>query len=149
MDSAYFKSKGISVTCGDLAIEHAKLCQENHLSACVTDLCELGFKNKTFDAVWAVQCLFHIPKSVLPKALESIQRVLKPGGLFYITVGGGKNQEEVWEDDYFNPPRFFGFRSDKTIKKTLSERFEILSFETHPTRQKDQHQQIILLQKAN
>ena len=149
VDSRYFKGKGISAICGDLAIEHAKLCCEKELPACVTDICDLGFRDASFDAVWAVQCLFHLPKHMLPKALDGVRRVLKPGGLFYISVGGGPDREEIWEDDYFSPPRFFSFSSDETIRKTMADFFSILSFEAQPTRLEEIHQQVMILQKVS
>lgn len=147
MDSQYFRDEGLQVTSIDLAIEHAKLCREDELSACVMDLTELGFLGNSFDAAWAVQCLFHIPIHILPKAFASIHHALKPNGLFYLSMGGGSDHEEIWEEDYFQPPRFFSFRSDETVRKMVADLFTILVFDSQAANSKGVHQQNITLQK--
>ena len=58
------------------------------------DAQEIPFADETFDAVIANFMLYHIPDR--PKALNEIQRVLKPGGkLFAATVGENHMREAL------------------------------------------------------
>ena len=71
----------------------------------------------------------HLPKSEFPIALDNIHRLLKPGGLFYLGIYGGVEREGVYEEDTYEPKRFFSFWTDEALKPKLIQRFEILQFE--------------------
>jgi ubiquinone/menaquinone biosynthesis C-methylase UbiE len=45
------------------------------------DICDLNIKKKTFDAVWTVQTLQHVPD--FPKAIENIYKILKNNSIFF------------------------------------------------------------------
>ena len=47
------------------------------------DAMKMPFADETFDAVWAFECLFHMPDRV--EVLRQIARVLRPGGWFVLT----------------------------------------------------------------
>ena len=53
-----------------------------------------------------------------------------PGGLFYVGTWGGTDEEGPMQDDHHPVPRFFAFRSDKTMTQALEQRFRVLSFTT-------------------
>jgi SAM-dependent methyltransferase len=82
----------------------------------------------SFDAVYAMNSLLHLPKKDLPAVLHNIQTVLKPDGLFYIGVYGGVESEGIWEEDDYVPKRFFAFYMDDQLKQILSEFFNIEDF---------------------
>ncbi|GAA0484679.1 SAM-dependent methyltransferase [Streptomyces stramineus] len=44
------------------------------------DAQELPFPDDSFDAVWAIECLLHMPST--PQVLTEVARVLRPGGRF-------------------------------------------------------------------
>lgn len=131
-DAKFFQDSGLEVTCIDLSPTMVALCKEKGLNAQVMDVTQLVFSDQSFDAVWALNCLLHVPKMELPGVLSEIQRVLQPGGLFYMGVYGRHNSEGIWDGDHYEPKRFFSFFNDETLKAMLSNYFTILSFKTLP-----------------
>jgi SAM-dependent methyltransferase len=90
-DSVFFKEHGYEVTCTDLSPEMVRICQERGLHAHVMDFYEMDFADASFDAIYAMNCLLHVPKNRMGSVLGEIKRVLKPQGLLYIGVYGGMN----------------------------------------------------------
>ena len=127
-DSTYFQEAGLEVVCIDLSPENIKLCRDKGLNARVMDFCELQFPENSFDAVYALNCLLHIPKNEFPTVLAAIDTILKPGGLFYIGMYGGINSEGVWEKDTYEPKRFFAFYDAHRMKQIVGQVFEVVSF---------------------
>lgn len=59
------------------------------------DACKLPFPTHSFDAVWAIALLHHLPTKKLQLcALKEMKRVLKPGGLLCLTVWN------LWQPKY-------------------------------------------------
>jgi SAM-dependent methyltransferase len=132
-DSLYFQEQGLQVLCTDLSPAMVELCRAKSLSARVADFFSLGVSPASFDAVYALNCLLHVPSPDLPRVLESIGEVLVPGGLFYVSTWGGADEEGPIRDDHHPVPRFFAFRSDQRMSQALAERFHVLSFRTFDT----------------
>jgi SAM-dependent methyltransferase len=129
-DSLYFQEQGLRVLCTDLSPAMIDLCRAKNLNARVADFLGLGVPPASFDAVYALNCLLHVPTPDLPRVLEAIAEVLVPGGLFYAGTWGGADEEGPMPDDHHPVPRFFAFRSDERMSQALAERFRILSFKT-------------------
>ncbi len=144
-DAKFFQDSGMEVSCIDLSPNMVELCKEKGLDAQVMDFAQLAFPDQSFDAIWALNCLLHVPKVGLPVVLSEIQRVLRPEGLFYMGVYGRQNSEGIWEDDHYEPKRFFSFFDEETLKELLSEYFTILSFKTLPHSEVLDFQSVILL----
>ncbi|MFD1336723.1 class I SAM-dependent methyltransferase [Oceanobacillus iheyensis] len=124
-DSLYFQELGLEVTSVDLSTEMIKLCKEKGLNAKEMSVFDLEFPDNTFDAIWSLNCLLHITKEDLPRALHEIKRVLKPNGIFYMGVYGGKDSQGVWEKDTYNPKRFFSFYLDEQIQDVVEKVFNV------------------------
>ncbi len=128
-DGAYFVENGLEVVATDLTPEMVDLCREKGLEAHVMDVLQLDFADASFDAVWTINCLLHVPNADLPSALIEIDRVLRPEGLFFFGVyGGDVVGEGINEDDWHDPPRFFSFRSDDELQTFVRTSFEIVDF---------------------
>ncbi len=127
-DSRFFADAGLRVIATDLSGEHVARCRAKGLTAEVRDVLRLGFAPATFDAVWSVNCLLHVPDADLPAALAAIRDVLVPGGLFFLGVWGGEDSEGVMEDD----GRFFSFRSHEKLLRHAAASFEIIDFHAVP-----------------
>lgn len=143
-DSLYFQQHGLRVLCTDLSPDMVALCRAKGLDARVADFLGLGVPPASFDAVYALNCLLHVPTPALPRVLEAIGEVLVPGGLFYAGTWGGADEEGPVRDDHHPVPRFFAFRSDQVMTQTLAERFRILSFTAFDADGRDHFQSFIL-----
>jgi len=146
-DSRFFKDSGFTVVSTDISFEMAKLCNEEGLLASVMDFYELGFSEESFDSIWAMNCLLHVPERKLPGVLKGIRAVLKIKGLFYMGVYGGFDHQGLWQDDSYRPRRFFSYYTDEALQDLLIDFFEILYFKTVPLDQKRIHFQSVILRK--
>ena len=61
-DSQFFQDKGLEVTCTDLSPEMVALCRAKGLNAHVMDFLSLDFPAESFEMVYALNCLLHVPK---------------------------------------------------------------------------------------
>jgi len=129
-DSLYFQGQGLRVLCTDLSPDMVELCKAKGLDARVADFLGLGVPPASFDAVYALNCLLHVPTPDLPRVLKAISEVLVPDGLLYVGTWGGKDEEGPVPDERYPVPRFFAFRSDQVMRQLLAEHFDILSFTT-------------------
>jgi len=148
-DSKFFHDQGLTVTCIDLSPEMVKLCRQKGLAAQVMDMTSLDFPPDSFDAVYSLNSLLHIPKVKFPNALENVKKVLKPAGLFYLGVYGGEEFEGIWELDSYTPKRFFSFHSDENIQKRTSDVFDLLSFKKINVDNNSSHFQSLILRKQH
>ena len=120
------------MTCVDLSPETVKLCRQKGLDAHMMDVADLQFPAESFDAVYTLNCLLHIPKNELPVVLRAIHAILKPAGLFYMGVYGGYDHEGVWDQDPYTPQRFFSFYTDEHLQQVTGAVFDTLSFKRIP-----------------
>ncbi len=68
----------------------------------VADACHLPFKNSSFDGVFGVSIIHHIPDRV--KAFREVARVLKPGGWFAFCEPNALNPLTRFVQAYFGEP---------------------------------------------
>jgi SAM-dependent methyltransferase len=130
-DAHYFRDNGLGVVATDLTPEMVAHCVDKGLEAHVRDVMDLGFEDGTFDAVWTINCLLHVPTDALPGALAEIARVLRPDGLLYLGVySTDPPSEGLDEDDNHDPKRFFAFRTDDVMLAAVGEFFDAVDFHT-------------------
>ena len=128
-DAAFFVSRGLRVVATDLSPGMVQKCRDRGLEAHVMDVNHLEFEDDSFDAAYAKNCLVHVPEAEVEPALAEIRRVIRPGGLFYLAVYGGRDFEGVWEGDSSTPKRFFSFRTDEHLRGIVARWFHVHSFE--------------------
>ncbi|MGR9050975.1 class I SAM-dependent methyltransferase [Halobacillus faecis] len=131
-DSLFFSREGLDVYATDLSEEMVEHCREKGLKADVMSFDDLQFPEESFDAVWALNCLLHVPKENLPEVLRGIRSVLKKDGLFYLGVYGGISHEGIWQGDFHEPKRFFSFYEDNILESLLSTEFKLEVFHKIP-----------------
>ncbi|MBA2891746.1 class I SAM-dependent methyltransferase [Nonomuraea soli] len=129
-DSAYFLANGLDVVAVDLSPEMVERCREKGVDAHVMDFLHLDFAPGSFDAVYAMNCLLHVPDEDLPAVLDAIRTLLRPGGLLYVGVygGGTLRGEGPYDGDDHDPPRFFSFRTDEELQAFTSGSFRTVDF---------------------
>jgi SAM-dependent methyltransferase len=127
-DSLFFQQNGLSVVATDLSEEMVERCRAKGLDARVADFLGLDLPGESFDAVYALNCLLHVPNADLPAVLSSIHRMLRVGGWFYFAVYGGDGAEGIHETDQHRPKRFFSLRTDEQIQRFAAEHFAVEDF---------------------
>lgn len=131
-DGAYLRQEGFAVVATDLSAAMVEHCQAKGIEAHVMDFLHLNFPAGSFDAVFAMNCLLHVPNHDLPAALAAVRAVLRPGGLFFVGVyGTNASAEGPIDDDQHQPPRFFSWRTDEQLQSYATDaRFDVVDF--HP-----------------
>ncbi|MEI7028131.1 class I SAM-dependent methyltransferase [Paenibacillus sp. y28] len=146
-DSLFFAQTGYEVTSSDLSPRMVQLCREKGLQAEVMDFYKMTYPDGRFDAVYALNCLLHVPKADIVKVLLEIRRVLRPGGLFYMGVYGGPDSEGVWEEDAYEPKRFFSFYTDRSVQDVVGSFLEPVYFRVIPLAEGKPHFQSMIWRK--
>jgi SAM-dependent methyltransferase len=146
----FFQENGLAVVCTDLSSENVRLCRAKGLTAYAMDFLRLDFPESSFDAAFALNCLLHVPRQDLPQVLRAIHGVLKPKGLFYLGLYGGREYEGVWPEDDYEPKRFFCFHTDDQIRRVTTEVFELLRFKRIALEgeEEDLHFQSLILRRS-
>ena len=93
--AVYFRDNGLDVTCVDLSEGMLDLCREKGLNAIKMDIENLTFSENSFDGIWAVTSLLHVPKSNLIRVIEKLSKIIKKDGILYVCVKEGKGEEFV------------------------------------------------------
>lgn len=108
---------------------------ESPIADVKADICNLPFKNNTYDVIFCNHVLEHIPDDT--KAMQELYRVLKPGGMAVLQIPQDLKREVTFEDntitdrterakifgqydhvriygrDYFDKLRSIGFKVDE------------------------------------
>jgi SAM-dependent methyltransferase len=142
----FFLDQGLNVVCTDISPEEVRLCRAKGLTAHVMDFLNLEFAPESFDALFAMNCLLHVPRTELPRTLAALRLVLKPDGLFYWGQYGGTDSEGVRQDDEYEPKRFYSTLRDDQIQAAAGELFEVLEFKHIPVESGGDHYQSLFLQ---
>ena len=127
-DSKFFHDQGLKTVSIDLSPAMVALCQQKGLEAYVMDMAEISFPDGSFEAVYALNSLLHLPKVEFSFCLQRINRLLKTGGLFFLGIYGGYEHEGIWDRDHYEPQRFFSFFSDGHLEQEVSKVFDVLAF---------------------
>jgi SAM-dependent methyltransferase len=146
-DAAFFQDQGFEAVCVDLSPQMVERCRTRGLVAHVMDVADLRLPPEFFGAVYAMNCLVHVPKGGLRGVLEGICRVIKPGGLFYLGIYGGREFEGVWDGDYFEPKRFFCHHSDEDLCSIVGRDFTLETFRRIPHGWNGLHFRSLILRK--
>ncbi|WP_211207279.1 class I SAM-dependent DNA methyltransferase [Stackebrandtia nassauensis] len=141
----FYADNGLAVTCVDMSPELVERCRAKGLDAQVMDFAELDFPEASFDAVFGMNCLLHVPRANLKAVLKSVRRVLRPGGLFYWGQYGGDSHEGVFEEDHHEPKRFFSLLTDEDIQTEAARVFDVLDFHTLEFADNRGYQALILM----
>ncbi|TYB35037.1 class I SAM-dependent methyltransferase [Micromonospora sp. AP08] len=128
-DSAWFQREGFGVVAADLSPAMVEHCRAKGIEAHVMDFLRLDFPASSFDAVFAMNCLLHVPNQDLPAVLAAIRAILRPGGLFFVGVyGSTESAEGPISGDQHEPPRFFSFRTDEQLLTFAAASFDVVDF---------------------
>ena len=124
-DAQFFQSQGLRVLAVDNTPTMVKLTAEKGVPAQVLDCYNLDEIHERFDAVYTMNCLLHIPKRDIDQILHLISRRLNESGLMYLGIWGDKNFEGIWEEDKYEPKRFFSFWKIEALLEVLHRLFRL------------------------
>ena len=127
----WFADQGLAVTATDLSAVMVEHCRAKGLTAVQMDMQSLAFATP-FDAVFALNCLLHVPNAQLAMVLNRIAGAMRPGALGFLGQWSGTDDEGPWAGDHYQPKRFFAFRTDDALRRALAERFAIVDFRSEP-----------------
>ena len=124
-DAQFFQSQGLRVLAVDNTPTMVKLTAEKGIPAQVLDCYDLDKINGRFDAVYTMNCLLHIPKQDFDQVLCLISKRLHNSGLMYLGIWGDQNFEGIWEQDRYEPKRFFSFWKIEALLEILQRSFRL------------------------
>ena len=124
-DAQFFQRHRLRVLAVDNTPMMVKLTAEKGIAAQVLDCYDLDDINETFDAVYTLNCLLHIPKQDMDQVLRLIARRLNENGLMYLGLWGDEDFEGIWEQDRYEPKRFFSFWKAEALLSVLQQWFRL------------------------
>ena len=124
-DALFFQTQGLRVLAVDNTPTMVKLTAEKGIPARVLDCYDLDEINETFDAVYTMNCLLHVPKQDFDRVLRLISNRLNESGLMYFGIWGDENFEGIWEKDRYEPKRFFSFWKTEALLEVLQRLFTL------------------------
>lgn len=134
-DAKYFSEHGLALTAIDLTRGFVAMARKRAPKARVLkmDMRKLKFPAGQFDGIWAMASFLHVPKHDGPATLAGFERVLKPGGLLFISVKIGRGEKVISKQRYGGGVRhhggvkFFAYYSERGFKELLKRRgFKII-----------------------
>lgn len=149
-DSLFFQENDLKVISTDLSPEMVRLCRQKGLEAYEMDFLHLDFPPASFDAIYARNCLLHVPKEHFAEVLQAIWHLMAPGGFFFLGLYGGIEHEGAWAKDTYNPKRYFANYTNEQIQALTGANFSLRSFKTialPETEETGLHFQRLILQK--
>jgi len=126
--SDFFSKQGLDVISIDISEEMVKLGKEKGLNVFVMDIEDLKFENNTFDGIWAVTSLLHLPKTKISRVIDKLYSILKSKGILYICVKEGEG-ERLIEDKDSDSQRFFSFWKKDEFLNLFDKRFFLIGSE--------------------
>jgi SAM-dependent methyltransferase len=132
IDASAFRAAGFDVAGVDLSPAHVELARAVGIDAHVAAAQDLPFTSGSFDALWSMSVLMHMPDADLEAALVEFARVLRPGGLAALGMWGGDGTDGPNPEDTFDPPRYFNWRTDEAMAAAIARHARLESFEASP-----------------
>ena len=129
-DAIAFVAAGIALTGVDLSAEHVRLARRAGVDVLQASVVDMPFADRSFDAVWTMSTLLHVPNADFDTAMSEIARVVQPGAPIAVGLWGGPDSEGPNERDTIRPPRFFSIRSDDRLRSMIRPHAEIERFVT-------------------
>jgi 2-polyprenyl-3-methyl-5-hydroxy-6-metoxy-1,4-benzoquinol methylase len=134
-DAKLLSSKGYEYLGTDVSENFVNIARRDNpnLQFLTKNILELGdeFPKDSFDGFWASAVLLHIPKKKIDNVLLVLHKLLKPGGIGFISIKAGKGESMIEDvsDDGNKYKRLWSFYSKKEFQDTLSKNsFEVVKY---------------------
>ncbi|MFH1834662.1 MAG: class I SAM-dependent methyltransferase [Methanobacteriota archaeon] len=142
-DAKFFSERGLDVLGIDLSEKTVEFARKVAPKARfkVMDFLDMQILGESFDGVWFGASIFCVQKKHTGKALREVNRILKEGGVMYVSFKEGVG-EGFELDERYNKRKYFAYYKEQEIKPLiLNSGFEILKtmkpkykskYHTHP-----------------
>lgn len=127
-DLKMFVQLGYEPTGIDLSEKMVAICKDKGFDCIYGDMEEMPFDNESFDGVWALASLIHIPKDNVPVVVEKIHNLLKKNGLFYIGMKMGSTEQHEESKSYPGAKRYVSRFTLQELQQILEKHFIILKY---------------------
>ncbi|OIO19070.1 MAG: hypothetical protein CO029_04760 [Candidatus Magasanikbacteria bacterium CG_4_9_14_0_2_um_filter_41_10] len=146
-DSANFVEKGYVVIGIDLTKAFIELAKDTVPKATFKqmDVLDLLFSDNTFDGIWCNAVLLHLKKDDVRLALSEAFRVLKSGGIMYVSVKKGNSEETISDPRLADQKRFFSYIEKREIENIIAD----VGFDTIEIYESSVHNTIVLVEWIN
>lgn len=123
----WFKENRLEVTGIDISPAMIELCRKKGINAKLMDMEKIEFAENSFDGVWAVCSILHVPKNKVKDIISRTNLILKPKGIMFIVLKKGEGDKVV--EDKINPStkRYFVYWNKDEFEGLLND-FEIIEF---------------------
>lgn len=128
-DAVFFQARGFQVKAIDTTPGLVDVACAQGVDAQLLDVYELCTHSETYDAVYSVNCLLHVPNTDIESVLGLVADRLRQPGAMYLGLWGGHDSEGVHESDSYEPKRFFSFRTAENLVDLLHRRFQLEYFQ--------------------
>jgi len=131
-DAIYFRSKGYFVSGIDLVPEFIELAQANSPwgNFYVMDMRRMEFDNSSFDGLWSMASILHVPKEEHESTMREYARVLKPRGIMFLSTMEGYCESILSGPKYGKGSKHFFPSGEQELRDLVtSVGFEIDQFE--------------------
>lgn len=128
-DAVFYQDQGFQVRAIDTTPGLVDEARSQGVDVELLDVYDLHTHSATYDAIFSVNCLLHIPNADITTVFAAIADRLHPDGTMYLGLWGGRDTEGIHEADSYEPKRFFSFRSAETLIGLLQDRFRLDYFQ--------------------
>lgn len=128
-DAKIFTEKGYKVVGVDLSDVLLEKAKKNAPKADfrLMDIVNMELPENSFDGVWAIASLLHIEKKDIPGVAKKVYDILKPDGVWYISVKEGEGEVLKPDKRYNGAEKFWSFFKKDELESLLrSSNFTIL-----------------------
>ncbi len=126
-NARYFIEQGFEVEPIDLSESMVSLSLKNGINAKVMDLEMMTFSPESFDGIWAVTSLLHVPKKNMPSVVKQLYALLKSQGILYVCVKEGEGEVMV-PDQMDETERFFAYWHADELRNLFESQFTTVNF---------------------
>lgn len=122
----WFRENGLDALGIDLSDSFIEICSSKGLNVRKMDMEHPILYPHSFDGIWAVSSLLHLPKEKIPAAVKAWARLLRPNGILFLSVKEGSR--EGYEVDLLNggKNKWMSFFSEEELKKFFSGSFDVV-----------------------
>ena len=133
-DVEYFLQEGFDAIGIDLSEEMLKQARKIVPKTKLKkgDFTDLKFKKESFDGIWSMAGLIHIPRKEMVNVLKGFNNILTKKGILYLDVNEGKGEENLKKPKYNNEPRQYVYFTEKEMHGYLKKAgFKIINSEVN------------------